>query len=198
MLLNERSGLAVLDFDWNVLKRVLPAAGSPQFRELAWYSEGCDAGEERGDDIQRLLAELPEEELMEALSAVLRAEIGEILRIAPEKIDRDRSLYDLGLDSLMGVELALALDTRFGIRLPVMALSQSPTIHKLAERVLQQLRDAGEGKASAPGDLAAQAAVMAEQQGVEVTDEAIEQLAAELRATTPGESRSPRGEAQHG
>jgi phthiocerol/phenolphthiocerol synthesis type-I polyketide synthase C len=38
----------------------------------------------------------------------------------------------MGLDSLMGVELVLALEARFGIRLPVMALSQSPTISKLA------------------------------------------------------------------
>ncbi|MEF8723681.1 MAG: acyl carrier protein [Candidatus Accumulibacter delftensis] len=95
-------------------------AGSPKFRELAWHAE-ADSQEDHSEDIQRLLAELPDDELLAAFIDILQDEIGEILRVAPDKIDPNRSLYDMGLDSLMGVELMIALETRFGIRLPVMA-----------------------------------------------------------------------------
>src|SRR3546814_11008140 len=50
----------------------------------------------------------------------------------------------MGLDSLMGVELVVALENRFGIRLPVMALNESPTLAKLASRLIQLLRNDGE------------------------------------------------------
>ena len=72
---------------------------------------------------------------------MLKAEIGEILRVSPDKIEATRSVYDMGLDSLMGVELVVALENRFGIRLPVMALSESPTPAKLAERLVLLMRD---------------------------------------------------------
>ena len=71
----------------------------------------------------------------------LRNEVSEILRIAPEKIDINQSLYDLGMDSLMGVELMVALESRFGVRLSVMALSESPSIIKLTERIILQLTE---------------------------------------------------------
>lgn len=191
ILLANRSGLAVLEFDWNALARLLPTAATPKFRELAWHADGGDAQEDHSEDIQRLLAELSDDELLAAFSEILCSEIGEILRVAPDKIDANRSLYDMGLDSLMGVELMVALEARFGIRLPVMALSQSPTIAKLAARVIQQLRGAGDdGDADEQGAaLAQQTAHVAAQQGADVTPELIAGVAKALQsrdlATTP-------------
>jgi hypothetical protein len=48
----------------------------------------------------------------------------------------------MGFDSLMGVELATAVEARFTVRLPVMALSESPTVAKLSARILAQLTGA--------------------------------------------------------
>ena len=48
----------------------------------------------------------------------------------------------------MGVELMAAIETRFGIQLPVMALSESPTLGKLAEKLIQKLHG-GEGEGDA-------------------------------------------------
>ncbi len=71
---------------------------------------------------------------------MLKIEIGEILRMAPDKIDATLSMQHMGLDSLMGVELVVAVENRFGTRLPVMALSDSPTVAKLAAWIITQLR----------------------------------------------------------
>ena len=49
------------------------------------------------EDIHRLLAELPEADLRATFIEMLKSDVGEILRVSPEKIDATRSLYDIGL-----------------------------------------------------------------------------------------------------
>ena len=71
---------------------------------------------------------------------MIQAELGQILRLDPEKIPATKSVYELGLDSLMGVELITALEARFGVRLPVMAISEDATIERLAIRLIGLLR----------------------------------------------------------
>ncbi|MBL8396049.1 MAG: SDR family NAD(P)-dependent oxidoreductase [Candidatus Accumulibacter sp.] len=186
MLLADSSGLAVLELDWHALSRFLPTAASPKFRPLNWHVAPGDGNDDQSQDIQRLLAELPDDQLRAAFVDLLKNEIGEILRVAPDKIDPDRSLYDMGLDSLMGVELVVALEARFGIRLPVMALSQTPRITQLAERIVQQLRGQSEsGEPAVKNDIAEQAEQVAKQQGVDASAEAIASLAEHLRSGQP-------------
>jgi aryl carrier-like protein len=53
----------------------------------------------------------------------------------PMKLDERKSLFDVGMDSLMAIELASTLEESLEIKLPMMALSEGPTIQKLAERI---------------------------------------------------------------
>lgn len=152
LLASGRSGEAVLDFDWKALERFLPSAGTPKFGELALHVGEADNLEEaQAGDIPRLLAELSDAELLATFVGLLKQEVGEILRVSPEKIDAARPLHLMGLDSLMSVELLGALESRFGVRLPAMALSESPAIDKLAARLLAQLRSQEEPEAEADG-----------------------------------------------
>jgi hypothetical protein len=43
------------------------------------------------------------------------------------------------MDSLMGVELAMAVEKRFNVNMPAMALSEGPSILRLSERIIQKL-----------------------------------------------------------
>jgi phthiocerol/phenolphthiocerol synthesis type-I polyketide synthase C len=63
-----------------------------------------------------------------------------ILLISVEKIDINQSIYDLGLDSLMGLEMVLAIEAKFGVQLPVMILSSASTLFQLAELVIKKLK----------------------------------------------------------
>ena len=139
MLINDRSGLGVMELDWHALARFLPSAKSPKFRELARLAGDDHNYLDNADDIHRMLEELSDSELLSALTEMIKSEIGEILHISPNKINPTCSVYDMGLDSLMGVELLVALESRFGTRLSVMALNQNPTIVKLAELIRAQL-----------------------------------------------------------
>ena len=63
-------------------------------------------------------------------------------------------MYDMGLDSLMGAELMSAIESSLGVSVSVMALSETPTLEKLASRLVSQLR----GESSLTDDLATQVA----------------------------------------
>jgi len=183
MMVNERSGLGVMELDWSALARFLPSATSPKFSDIAAQAEDSDTTEDNADDVQRMLAELSDDELHLTLTEMIRSEVGEILRVAADKIDPSKSIYDMGLDSLMGVELVVALESRFGIRLPVMALSQSPTIAKLVERIVQQLRETADAEQIEEPDMVAQMRQLATQHGQDISEESIAALVEDITAS---------------
>jgi phthiocerol/phenolphthiocerol synthesis type-I polyketide synthase C len=186
MLAADASGLGVMELDWKAMSRFLPSSGSPKFSALARLSGESGRNGENPDTIQRMLTELTDEELIGTVIAMLQSEVGEILRLDPDKIEPLHSMYDMGLDSLMGVELVGALESRFGIRLPVMILGQSPTIAGLAEQIIRLLKGSDEGEEAAEEQtLLLQARRLADQHGAEVSAEAIIQLTEDLQATAP-------------
>lgn len=187
LLVTGRSGLGVMEIDWHALSRFLPSAASPKFGELA-RSAGKSEREEGGADVlQRMLEELSDEELLQACIDMLKSEVGEILRMAPDKLDPNRSMYDMGLDSLMGVELVGALESRFGIRLPVLTLSQNPTIAKLAEYIIGQLKGGDQtGQEREEQAMLDQVRHLADQHGSDSSVVAIEQLAEDLQESDQG------------
>lgn len=183
LLQNQRSGEGVLDLDWRVLGRFIPTAKTPKFGELARQFTDGDGGGEQEDDLHLLLESLSDEELLPTVIDLLKHEVCEILRVSPDKIDPSRSIYEMGLDSLMGVELVTSIESRFGVKLPVMALSESPTISKLAERIIPQLRSTGEPVVDSGETLVAtQIQQIAAQHAAEVSPELIVQMAEEAEA----------------
>ena len=182
LLLADRSGLGILELDWKALARFLPSAHSAKFSEMAQHGGEGDANVDQNEDMQGLISELSDDALLDYVITLLKTEVGEILRVVPDKIDATRSIYDMGLDSLMGVELVVALESRFGIRLSVMALSASPTIAKLAERMIAQLK--ASDAAAAPDSAAAAGAQvqrLAEQHGAEVSAESIASVVEDIQ-----------------
>jgi acyl carrier protein len=139
LLLSNRTGLGVLEFDWPALRRFLPSAAHARFSGLARIHGKEDLGDERADSLL-YLSELTDSELRSKVAEILKQEIGRILRLHPDKIAHERSLYEMGLDSLMGVELVTALEARFGIQMPVLALSEGPTLALLTNRVVGHIR----------------------------------------------------------
>jgi NADPH:quinone reductase-like Zn-dependent oxidoreductase/acyl carrier protein len=182
MLAAGRSDVGVLDLDWRALSRCLPSAASPKFAELTRMGGDSDATDEGALDLRRLLQELSEEELQSTVIDLLKVEIAEILRMTPDKIDSTLSMQQMGLDSLMGVELVVAVEKRFGARLPVMALSDGPTVAKLAAWIIGRLRgDEGAAVDATQCEIRSQIEKITQQHAAELPAEDIEQMAGELR-----------------
>jgi NAD(P)-dependent dehydrogenase (short-subunit alcohol dehydrogenase family)/acyl carrier protein len=139
-IIHNRTNEGVLNLDFSALSKFLPSAQSPRFSELARFSLSRELNDQSTEDISQLLSTLDDTTLAVQFIEMVKQELAKILRIASEKIDASKSTYDMGLDSLMGVELVVALEARFGVRLSVMAISENPSIEKLAYRLLEILR----------------------------------------------------------
>ncbi|MGY4878715.1 SDR family NAD(P)-dependent oxidoreductase [Vreelandella aquamarina] len=144
--------LGVLELEWGALARFLPTAGTPRFMEIARISD--DDGQPEGDssDIRAMLETLSPDELHAAVTDLLRAELASILLIEEDKIDTQRSVYEMGFDSLMGVELMTAIESRLGVSISVMVLSEASTLDKLATVLIQKMQHSDVDVEEAPQD----------------------------------------------
>ena len=137
LILSDKVGAAVIDLDWGVIQRIMPAANSAKYEELKRLVKSSDS--DQHEDIQTLIANLSHAEVQELVVDLLLDEIEHILRLPREKLDIEQSVFDLGMDSLMGMELVLAIEERFAVKLPVMALTEGANIQRIAERITEQL-----------------------------------------------------------
>ena len=137
IILSDKAGAAIIDLDWGVIQRVMPAASSNKYIELRREVKTSDS--DQYEDIQTLIANLSYAETQELVTDLLKDEIEQILRIQRDKLDIEQSIFDLGMDSLMGMELVLAIEERFAVKLPVMALTEGANIVRIAERITDQL-----------------------------------------------------------
>jgi NAD(P)-dependent dehydrogenase (short-subunit alcohol dehydrogenase family)/acyl carrier protein len=134
------AGLPVVtyaDIRWGGLRASLPLLAGPMFASL-----GGAESEIAPVDLRELLATLPPDEAQEKVTEMLVKEVARILKLSADRIDPRVALGEFGMDSLMAVELRLAVEQRFGITIPVLALSEGATLAILAHRVVRGLGDA--------------------------------------------------------
>lgn len=147
--------LGVLELEWGALARFLPTAATPRFDEIARRAGDDDGSQAQQDDIAAALAGLSGEALQTAIVEILKGELSKILLIDMAAIDVNKSVYDMGFDSLMGVELMTAVEARLGISIPVMMISEAATLWRLAERLMHKMSAAdGEDAESSSEDQA--------------------------------------------
>ncbi|RST09829.1 SDR family NAD(P)-dependent oxidoreductase, partial [Streptomyces sp. WAC05374] len=104
--------------------------------------------------LRERLTALPAAERLRALSDLVRGEIGVVIGLgAGDEVDERQSLKDLGLDSLMAVELRRRLSAAVGAVLPTDLAFTHPTPYAVAEflaGVLTGTEEAGEARATLP------------------------------------------------
>jgi acyl carrier protein len=182
--------IGLLELDWAVLSRFLPASRAPKFSELARHDEKSLGAGEPAQDVRRWVLELKPAELLPAVVDLVRTELAQILRIAPERIEAGASLFELGMDSLMAVELASSIEARVGVQLSALSLSDSPTVERIAGRIAQQLRpeEAPAANPAMPVDLVDQVRLVAARHASELTEEEATDFGSEMRETAAPKS----------
>lgn len=84
------------------------------------------------------LSSLPPAERADFVRAQVRLQVARLMGLgANDSIDESVSLGDLGLDSLMSIELKNALAARLGVQLPVSVLAERPSLARLFALVLE-------------------------------------------------------------
>lgn len=128
------SGLAAAGFaetNWNEARRFLPILAAPLFAEV----RGATGALPDDGSVLERLAELEGEEAMTLLKTVVAEEAAGILRLPAASIDEFRPLSEMGMDSLMAVELRLALENRLRIDLPLMSLAEGTSVSSIVKRL---------------------------------------------------------------
>jgi phthiocerol/phenolphthiocerol synthesis type-I polyketide synthase C len=116
---------------WANLSAGLPILAEPAYAGIrAARQDGSE-----GADLRAELRALPPEEARARLVRLAQEEIARILRLPVEAVGADAPVAGLGLDSLGGLELRMALERRLGVQVPLAAVTEDLTIAVLAARM---------------------------------------------------------------
>ncbi|MFE0754602.1 SDR family NAD(P)-dependent oxidoreductase [Inquilinus sp. NPDC058860] len=132
--------VACARIDWQAATRELPILATPR---LAAMADGRRAEATEAEvDLSAMIAGRTDADAQAIVTETMLAEIGRILRMPPSDIDGDRPFAELGMDSLMGLELDAAMQGRYGIDLPFLSIGAGLTLNELSGRIVTRLRGA--------------------------------------------------------
>jgi NADPH:quinone reductase-like Zn-dependent oxidoreductase/NAD(P)-dependent dehydrogenase (short-subunit alcohol dehydrogenase family)/acyl carrier protein/SAM-dependent methyltransferase len=128
------SGLPAVAFaetHWSEARRFLPILASPLFSEVRASGSASSSDE----PLNEQLARLDPDAALALLKTVIAEEAATILRLPASGIDPLRPLSEMGMDSLMAVELRLALESRLRVDLPLVSLAEGTSVASIAGRL---------------------------------------------------------------
>lgn len=132
--------IGVMDTDWQRLVQYITALQlTPRLSAVLASSAASPEVRTSGGVLRERLLGATGDERRELVTAYLREQAARVLRAAPEHVDPERPLTDLGLDSLMAVELSNRLEGELGIALPMGKLTAGRSITHLADALVEVL-----------------------------------------------------------
>jgi acyl carrier protein len=135
ILANGGPGWIAADANWSKLASESAAlVRAPRFSWLMESVAGSSAAAPV-EDILPLLRSLSREEALEKVTGILIAELARVLRGSAARVEPDRPLADLGMDSLMAVELLTAVETRFHVQITSLEIMGGATVAQVAGRI---------------------------------------------------------------
>ena len=132
--------VAVMDVDWAAWMSIFPVVKDiPRFAGLAREAMRADTG----SDYRASLLALPPAERLPMLTTAVLGIVADALHVPSDKIDRHQPLSELGIDSLVGVELQSAISAKLGLQISILQLMKGGNIEEMAGVLLQKLSAGG-------------------------------------------------------
>ena len=136
--------IGIFPVDWKKLLSLSRSGSNPaRFSYVLGDDvQGENAGDMEGDELIRpkLFAATPEER-SQILGEHLKESIAKVLRLSPSKLEMDIPLADLGLDSLMAMELIVRIETDLQITVPVVRFLGGPSIEQMIPWLLEEIKN---------------------------------------------------------
>lgn len=124
---------------WNAVAVTLRTLTSPSFQLLRTLGRRTES--ETGDeDLRDLLLGLPFEKARDRLVAWLVGRVAHILQVSEQAVNVAKPVSELGIDSLMGVELGLTLQDSLGDDVPATSVSDALSIRDIADRIVRHIQ----------------------------------------------------------
>jgi acyl carrier protein len=140
--------LTIAALDWENAAARLTLLRSPTYGALA--PTGVQAGDAMDKvDVGALIAELAPDVARSKVQSAITARLAPVLHARAEDIST-RSLAEIGLDSLMALELAKGLEETFSMAIPLGAGTAELTVASLSDVIIRQAaRSSGASSANA-------------------------------------------------
>jgi NADPH:quinone reductase-like Zn-dependent oxidoreductase/SAM-dependent methyltransferase/acyl carrier protein len=151
---------------------------NPLLERIFASVEGQESGGGTSDWRQKIESAAPEE-LEGIIGLAVRDAVGSVLRVKPETLRDDQPLTDLGLDSLMGVEIENSIEAAIGVALPPTSLMRARTIGQIVTLIAEHMGAKPSGNGSAAPVPAAEPASTDEVDLDALTDDDIDKLLGE-------------------
>jgi acyl carrier protein len=113
--------------------------GAPFWSELAQAQRSAEPAQGSTSGLHETLRAAAPDERQGLIETYLCDVVAQVLGTEPRRIDRLKALGDMGLDSLMSLELRNRLETGLGEKLPATLLFTYPNVASLAEHVLARM-----------------------------------------------------------
>ena len=128
--------IAIADVNWSAARAHLPLLMSPSYNRLSGDASASDGASDNVVDLRMLVARVGPEQARRTVSNILVEEIARILRLPRDDVSKTKPLTEIGVDSLMAVELMLSLETRFAMDAPLGSSPGGFNVWELAEYLL--------------------------------------------------------------
>ncbi len=127
--------VAIAPITWSAARQHVPLVQAPAYRKLIGQDDTANSETEKLD-VAKLLANTTPEEARALVGNLIVEEIARVLRLPREDVARTVPLSEIGLDSLMAVEVALGLEGRFILETPLSTTASSFSVNELADHVI--------------------------------------------------------------
>jgi acyl carrier protein len=131
----------VADVDWERFKDVYQARGKRSLLDAIESSSNItEETHSVHSELLQQLESVSEDQWHPMIENYLEREISNTLKLADEHTDAQQSLYDLGFDSLMAIELKNRLKNELNVEIPTADLIEGFSLSSLAERISNELK----------------------------------------------------------
>ncbi|WP_158746333.1 type I polyketide synthase [Acidisphaera sp. L21] len=111
---------------------------TPAFADLFASAAGLNGPADI--DLATQIAGKSDGEARAFVAALVASEVARIFRLPTEEIEIARPLDELGMDSMMSLDLRMGIEKRVGVELPVVAISAGVSVNDLATRLVAAVR----------------------------------------------------------
>ena len=140
VLNQEAPTVVAISVDWARLRNMGLAGSLPEIFSELGKSDGLGDDEGAGFSLAELLQNTPEDDHPGVVAGYVTQIVAGVFDLPSDDVGGDRTLNDLGLDSMMAIELKSRIAAVMSVDVPVLELLKGVTVSGLVERILADLK----------------------------------------------------------
>ncbi|MCM2370264.1 type I polyketide synthase [Aporhodopirellula aestuarii] len=133
MILRDTALIGAADVDWKQLGRLSAAVGKLPMYSLVTQNASSNRS---NSGLQSELQDASPKERLGILADLVAQQVAGVFGIEADKVDRVASLTQVGIDSLMAVELINRLETATGTKIPMNRILSGPSVLELSRTIM--------------------------------------------------------------